>query len=231
MATERTSALASSGLETSSEPSTNRSPKSITISPSAIAGDQPLTPRTPAAATWRRKLRRVVASLTLKLVILVGIFITLPIILYGQFESADRQMRELVTRAIQDRSSLIADALTPTLRNVNPASQSTLNADLAKYSSDGTILKLMFQPGGESDAGRFYFVASAPEIRADEVNAELDELRHRGILQRLSDACMWDASNEIRYKQANGAVELLTSIIPIRSAAGCWVLTSTHVTS
>jgi two-component system sensor histidine kinase ChvG len=159
------------------------------------------------------------------------VFVALPIILYGQFESADRQMRELVTRAIQDRSSLIADALTPTLRNVNPAAQTTLNADLAKYSSDGTVLKLMFQPGGEPDAGRFYFVASAPEIRAGEVAAELDELRNRGILQRLSDACMWDASNEIRYKQANGTVELLTSIIPIRSAAGCWVLTSTHATS
>ena len=166
---------------------------------------------------------------------LVGIFIALPVVLYGQFESADRQMRDLVTRAIQDRSALIADALTPTLKNIDPKSQVTLNADLAKYSSDGTVLKLMFQPAGERDTGpdtrRFYFVASAPQIRADEVSAELDELRHRGILQRLSDACMWDASNEIRYKQANGTVELLTSIIPIRTAAGCWVLTSTHATS
>jgi two-component system sensor histidine kinase ChvG len=172
-------------------------------------------------------------------VALVGIFIALPVVLYGQFESADRQMRDLVTRAIQDRSALIADALTPTLKNVDPKSQVTLNTDLAKYGSDGTILKLMFQPAAQRDAGsaperdggRFYFVASAPQIRADEVSAELDELRHRGILQHLSDACMWDATNEIRYKQANGTVELLTSIIPIRTTAGCWVLTSTHATS
>ena len=151
--------------------------------------------------------------------------------LYGQFESADRQMRDLVTRALQDRSALIADALTPTLKTIDANGQVALNADLAKYSSDGTILKLMFQPAAEHDAGRFYFVASAPLIRADEVSAELDELRHRGILQHLSDACAWDATNEIRYKQANGTVELLTSIIPIRTAAGCWVLTSTHATS
>jgi two-component system sensor histidine kinase ChvG len=169
-------------------------------------------------------------------VALVGIFFALPIVLYGQFESADRQMRYLVTRALQDRSALIADALTPTLKNIDPKSQVTLNAaDLTKYSSDGTVLKLMLQPAGERDAGgdtrRFYFVASAPQIRADEVSAELDELGHRGILQRLSDACMWDATNEIRYKQADGTVELLTSIIPIRTAAGCWVLTSTHATS
>ncbi len=162
---------------------------------------------------------------------LVGIFIALPIVLYGQFESADRQMRDLVTRAIQDRSALIADALAPTLRNIDPLAQVALNDNLAKYSSDGTILKLMFQPGAEHGAGRFYFVASAPQIRADEISAELDELGNRGILQRLSDACIWDATNEIRYKQTNGTVELLTSIIPIRAASGCWVLTSTHTTS
>jgi two-component system sensor histidine kinase ChvG len=168
-------------------------------------------------------------------VALIGIFVALPVVLYGQFESADRQMRDLVTRALQDRSALIADALAPTLKSIDPKGQVTLNADLAKYSSDGTILKLMYQPAGDRDAGgdtrRFYFVASAPQIRSDEISAELDELGHRGILQRLSDACMWDATNEIRYKQADGTVELLTSIIPIRTAAGCWVLTSTHATS
>ncbi len=116
------------------------------------------------ATGWRRRVRRFAASLTLKLIALVGIFVALPIVLYGQFESADRQMRDLVTRAIQDRSSLIADALTPSLKNMDPSSQVALNADLAKYSSDGTILKLMFQPGTEHDAGRFYFMASAPQI-------------------------------------------------------------------
>lgn len=151
--------------------------------------------------------------------------------LYGQFESADRQMREIVTRAIQDRSALIAEALTPKLVVANASGRSALNEDLARYSSDGTILKLIFQPSEERHAGRFYFIASAPRIRPDEIAAELDELAHRGILPKISDACMWDAANEIRYTQANGSVELLTSIIPIRGADGCWVLTSTHTTS
>jgi two-component system sensor histidine kinase ChvG len=179
----------------------------------------------------RQAIRRLAASLTLKLVALVGIFVALPIVLYGQFESADSQMRDLVTRAIQDRSALIADALAPKLRSAGRGGQVGLNDDLAKYSSDGTVLKLMFQPGEERHAGRFYFVASAPQIRADEISAELDELAQRGILKRISDACIWDAANEIRYKQANGTIELLTSIIPIRATDGCWVLTSTHTTS
>ncbi|MBN9088379.1 MAG: sensor histidine kinase [Reyranella sp.] len=144
-------------------------------------------------------------------------------------------MRDLVTRAIQDRSKLIGHALAPVLRTVEPGNDATLNAELAKFASDGTVLKLMLQPSSptgeaQQDAG-FFFVASAPSIRADEVAPELDELSRRGILKRLSDACMGDASEELRYRQPNGTVELLTSIIPIKTVRGCWVLTSTHTTS
>ena len=143
-------------------------------------------------------------------------------------------MRDLVTRAVQDRSKLIGHALTPVLRNAEPGAGGSLNAELARFSSDGTVLKLMVQPAapsGEPQTGGFYFVASAPAIRADEVVPELDELAHRGILKRLGEACMWEASDEIRYRQPSGTVELLTSIIPIKTAKGCWVLTSTHTTS
>ena len=90
----------------------------------------------------------------------------------------------------------------------------------------------MFQPGEERHAGRFpYFVASAPKIRTDEIAAELDELGQRGILQRISDACMWDAANEIRYKQANGAVELPDLDHPDPRRRRLLGLTSTHTTS
>ena len=161
---------------------------------------------------------------------LVGIFIALPVVLYGQFESADRQMRDLVTRAIRDRSTLIAEALAPRLGSLDRNGQATLNAELAKYTSDGTVLKLMFQPGEERHAGRFYFVASAPQPRR---RRRLGTRRTRTAWRAAAhlDACMWDAANEIRYRQTDGTVELLTSVIPIRANGGCWVLTSTHTTS
>ena len=172
--------------------------------------------------------RQLGASLTVKLVGLIGIFVALPIVLYGQFEDADRQMRDLVTRAIQDRSKLISSALEPVLDKTEPSANAGLNAQLARFSSDGTVLRLMLKP---PNGDAFYFVASAPNIRADDVAPELDELARRGILKKLSEACMWDASDEIRYKQPNGTVELLTSIIPIKNQHGCWVMTSTHTTS
>src|SRR4029077_7185055 len=114
-----------------------------------------------------------------------------------QFESADRQMRDLVTRAIQDRSKLIGHALAPVLRTAEPGNDAVLNTELGKFASDGTVLKLMLQPAappGEAQNAGFFFVASAPAIKAEEVTPELDELSRRGILKRLTDACMGDAS-------------------------------------
>jgi len=74
-------------------------------------------------------------------------------------------------------------------------------------------------------------VASAPPLAPEAVTAELEELGQRGILQRLSEACTWNASDEMRYRRADGTVELLTSIIPIRARGNCWILTTTHVAS
>jgi two-component system, OmpR family, sensor histidine kinase ChvG len=164
-------------------------------------------------------------------VALVGIFVALPIVLYGQFESADRQTRELVTRAIQDRSTLIARALAPVLSRPQPLSQAELKTELGKYGSDGTMLKLLRQPVGAPDGEGFYFVGSVPAIVAAQVNGELDELTRLGVLRRVTDACTLDSSNEIRYRQPDGTVDLLTSIIPIKDPRGCWVLLSTHTTS
>lgn len=175
--------------------------------------------------------RRLGASLTLKLIAIVGIFVALPIVLYGQFESADRQTRDLVTRSIQDRSRLIAQAITPVLAQMAAPAQDVLNAELQKYGADGTILKLMLQPAAGQAERAFYYVASTPLVASGQVGTELDELAQRGILKRLSESCILDSQGEIRYRQPDGTVEILTSLIPIKTSAGCWVLISTHATS
>lgn len=231
MAIEPMSVHRSSAYETNSDSSTPILTESKTIPHSVTAGEGPKL----QARSWREAARQLGASLTLKLVALVGIFVALPIVLYGQFEGADRQMRELVTRAVQDRSKLIGYALAPVLRRADPGTNGELNQELSKYTSDGTVLKLMLQPAVQASQAKggvgFYFVASSPMIRPEDVAPELDELNHRGILKRLGEACMLDASDEIRYTQPSGKVELLTSIIPINTKNGCWVLTSTHTTS
>src|SRR5215475_3888232 len=127
MAIEPMAVHRSNGYETSSVSSIPSSPRSRIIPHSVTAGDDPRTQH----RTCQSAARLLGASLTLNLMVLVGIFVALPIVLYGQFESADRQMRDLVTRAIQDRSKLIGHALAPVLAKTEPGASVALNDELA----------------------------------------------------------------------------------------------------
>lgn len=176
-------------------------------------------------------MRRFGASLTLKLVGLTVICAALPVLLYGQFEAADRHMRDLVTRSVKDRSTLVAHALRPRLERADAIVDRGLAAELLKFASPGTTLKLLFQPAPEADGRGVFLVASAPPMRAEQLQSDLDELSQRGILKSLSEACIAELPGEIRYQQPDGSVELLTSIVPMRTERGCWVLVSTHATS
>ncbi len=181
--------------------------------------------------TLRRFTRRVLFSLTAKLVALVGIFIAVPIVLYGQFRIADDQMRELVTRSIQQRSWLVAEALRPVLDRPEGVPVGSLNTTLRTFGDDGTDLQLMLQPRGREGTSSFYYVASAPPIDPSKLGPQLDSLERNNILSQLSTSCTADERQEIRYRQPNGQEEVLTSVIPIRSRWGCWVLVSSHATS
>lgn len=187
--------------------------------------------RPKAARAVRRFLRRALFSLTTKLIVLVGIFIAVPIVLYGQFRIADGQMRDLVTRSIQQRSWLVAEALRPVLDRPEGVPVGSLNATLKTFGDDGTDLQLMLQPLGRQGTGSFYYVASAPPIDPAKLSVQLDSLERNHILPRLSTSCTADERQEIRYRQPSGQEEVLTSVIPIRSRWGCWVLISSHTTS
>src|SRR5579862_264958 len=174
---EPMSALRSNASETSSVDSMLDFSKSKTTPRLAIAGTAPR--RRPAEAF--RPVQRFVTSLTAKLIILVGIFIALPILVYGQFEHADSKLRELVTRSIQHRNWLIAQALKPVLDQPGKMPSGQLSEALAKYGDDGTNLQLMVRPAKPSSENRFFFVAAAPPVTPDQVNAQLDGLAGHGI--------------------------------------------------
>jgi len=176
-------------------------------------------------------VRRLGASLTLKLIALIAVFVALPIVLYGQFESADTQRRELVSRGIQQRSWLIAQALAPILDRPDGPPHKSLNGELQRFNDGRTLLKVMFRPTGSGGEGNFYYIASTPEARPDQIGTELETLAQRGILAQLAESCAWDKPTDIRYRQPDGHEEIMTSILPIQSRWGCWVLISAHPTS
>ena len=174
---------------------------------------------------------RFATSLTAKMVLLVGIFIALPILVYGQFQQADAKLRELVTRSIQHRNWLIAQALKPDLDRPGHMPGSQLGTVLAKYGGDGTSLQLMLQPESPATARRFFFVAAVPTVPVDRVNDELDALAKQGILDRLSQTCSENLPLDMKYPDPAGKDQILTSLVPIQTRWGCWALISSHTTS
>jgi two-component system, OmpR family, sensor histidine kinase ChvG len=174
--------------------------------------------------------RRIGSSLTVKLIVLVGIFIALPVLLAGQFEGADRKMRELVSRGIERQNALTAEALKPLLDDPDRLPPD-LSEKLAKFAGDNTYLKLMLRPSSGPSAGAFYFAAAAPAISKEQINAELDRLAREGVLDELLPSCAWNIPTQVRHVQSGSVHEILTSVIPINSRRGCWVLISSHSTS
>lgn len=163
----------------------------------------------------------------MKLVVLIGVFIALPFVLYGQFQTGDRKMRALVTSGIAQQSWLIAQAMKPVLNGSAMPQPAVLDRELAKYAADGTTLDLMFRPS-RSPSGEFYYVASAASRRPAELQRELDGLLAHGVLSRLPQTCSFNVPSQLRYAATKHGQEMLTWVLPIHTAYGCWALVSSH---
>jgi two-component system, OmpR family, sensor histidine kinase ChvG len=164
-------------------------------------------------------------SLKLKLLALIGIFIALPFVIYWQLEEADHKMRDVVTRSIAQQNRLIAQALTPSLAALKAIPDNSLNPLLANFAPEGAVLRLLVRPGL---ANQFFYVAAVPPQNAAQLAETFDELDRHDISPQLGRVCGVNAENDMRYARGGSKEELLTSVIPIQTALGCWILIASH---
>lgn len=163
---------------------------------------------------------------------LVGIFLALPIALYRQFEIADWQRRDLMIRSIQHRNGLIAQGLVGILRDGKTLQPSDLNAELARFADDSSmILKLMFRPDASPHDAGFYYVAAAPPANPAELQNEMAQLERLGVIGGLRDSCSRDKVLNWNHRRADGQEEILTTVVPMHVGGGCWVLVSSQPSS
>ncbi|MBM3485764.1 MAG: PAS domain S-box protein [Alphaproteobacteria bacterium] len=172
----------------------------------------------PRGAAVAGSLRGLVGKL-----LLLVVFAAVPIIVYGQFREADREKAQLVLRATQEQSRLIAHAIQPLL--VSGAGTLPMMMDrLKELAGPNVNVKVLFRPAGASDASAFFYVAGNPPV----ANEHLAELRHRllqqGVLDQLDDTCDQDVPLAHRYRAPHGREELMTSIRPVQTAQGCWAV-------
>ena len=170
-------------------------------------------------------------SLVSKLVLLLVIFCAVPVILYIQFREADAEKRLLLMESVREQGRMVAESLRPLLEQQEVSSLPLLNDEVARFATEQTGVKVLFRPAGEYGADSFFFVASQPSIAPTELAEERDRLVERGVFDNLAQSCWGELSMALRHRRPSGAEELLTSITPINTGAGCWAVITTHSTA
>ncbi len=176
------------------------------------------------AAERRRRER----SLTSRLVLLVVVFVAVPIAVYYTFLQADLERRQLLIGNVQEQGRLVALGLEPLLRQSSPSPLLTLGESLARFANRNTRIKVLFRPTGKADVASFYYVASAPPVPTAFLQQERDELVRQGILDSVSVTCTGNLPLANRYRDPEGREEVLTSITPVLTDAGCWAVIVSH---
>jgi two-component system sensor histidine kinase ChvG len=167
-------------------------------------------------------------SLVAKLILLALVFVTVPIILYREFSQADREKQQLLLRGIHAQGRLVAAALEPVLRQTDPSTLLDLGDRIGRYTDDGTAIKVLYRPAEVTSAEGFFFIASAPPVPSAYLSHQRDQLLARGILTKLAETCAGDVALAMRYVNPGGAEEMLTSITPVHTPVGCWVVVTSQ---
>jgi two-component system sensor histidine kinase ChvG len=170
--------------------------------------------------------RRVERSLASKLILLIIVFLAVPVALYQTFKGAEEDRQALLIEATQERGRLVGLGLRPVLEQKDPLL--TVSDELQRFASPTTRLKVLFRPAAQQDIKGFFFVAASPVVASDALQREQEELLQQGILDNVSDACTGNVTHARRYRDPEGHDEVLTSITPVLTPAGCWMIVLSH---
>lgn len=173
-----------------------------------------------------RLLRLVSRSLAGKFLALAAMFLAVPAILYAKFADTDAERQAFLLHNLQVEGRLAAEVLEPVLNR--PGGKALLDAAKAvqDLATDQVHIKLLLRPAGRSDA--FFLVAASPAIETADLDRERQRLDQTGVLSRLDDSCAGTGPLAVQYAGASGKAELLTSMSPLHTAAGCWVILTSY---
>ncbi|MBI1209005.1 MAG: sensor histidine kinase [Azospirillum sp.] len=165
---------------------------------------------------------------SVKIVLALVMFATVPFLVYDQFRAANDQTNRLLVASSEVQGRLIAEALRPRLEKADREAMAALAEMVGRLGGVGPDIKLLFRPAAVPGAN-FFYVASAPRVSAAWLEGERREFDRLGVLSRLDATCAHAGTVGFRYTNPDGATELLTSLTAISTAAGCWVvITADH---
>ena len=174
-------------------------------------------------------LRRGFLSLTAKLALIFLVFALVPVILYIRFKEADEEKQNLLLAGLHVQAQIVAQALTPLLEEAEVAPTQRLREQLELLAGDLLRVKLLFRPNELGET--MFYMASAPGVSSTYLEEERALLERTGVLSSVDESCMGARPLGLRYTNPAGHTEVLTSLAPVITSAGCWlIITSQSLT-
>ena len=174
-----------------------------------------------------RLLSRLFHSFSLKLLFLALILLTVPIILYWQFQREQFEQLSLAQNAANKRGRVIAAMLTPRFTAFKNEAPDALRDSLAGAAIDNTNVKVLVRLAGANPTN-FLYIASAPILPADYLRQERLDLIRSGVFARLAPACDRPTTLALPFVNPAGKEEILTSMTPTHIGGACWVVVTSQ---
>ena len=196
---------------------------------SPVEQTQYLTAPRAARSSWvMAGLSGLFRSLISKFVLLLLVFVMVPVILYTEFRRADIEKQALLLESVREQGRLLAESLRPVVERDQPAPLLALPEEVKRLSRPPAGIKVLFRPAEETGAESFFFVAAEPPVAPTELEVERNRLIERGVFTNLVSSCAGELPIALRHSVPQQQGEILTSITPINTKAGCWVVVTTH---
>lgn len=176
-----------------------------------------------ANSNFKRVAYNIIHSFALKLFLLAIILLTVPLILWWQFQRAEQQQAVLLHNAVDQTGRVVAAMLRPHFAKFENEPPNALADALAGASLVNTKVKILMRPKG-TRADDFIYIASAPQLPSSYLKRELRDLTDAGIFQRLAPACDRSTDLSVRFINPAGDQEILTSMTPVHENGNCWIV-------
>jgi two-component system sensor histidine kinase ChvG len=162
-----------------------------------------------------------------KILLLLVVFLAVPVFLYYEFREADLKQQGLLLKSVREQGRLMAESLRPVLEQEGAAPLLALPEEVKRLATPDTEVKVLYRPKGQSGVEGFFFIAAEPAVPPAFLEREREALIERGVLGNLVSTCAAEPI-ALRHVKASGAEELLTSITPISTDGGCWMVVTAH---
>ncbi|MDX1485523.1 MAG: HAMP domain-containing sensor histidine kinase [Alphaproteobacteria bacterium] len=174
------------------------------------------------------RLRRKSLSLWGKVAILLAIFIACPAMIYLQLRDADAEKNALILQSVQNQGRLISMNLAPLLLSSGTAGAPEIQKELQRLPTGPIRVKVLFRRADDARSDSYLYIASLPPSPGAYLTLEYKEIIRRRILDRLGDTCAGYNALAIHFINPAGETELLSSMTPVHTNAGCWVILTSY---